>query len=514
MKSFLRSNRRHFLTGAGAGIIGSASRLTPVYSVELSKSPSPNRVSLIDARWIHHSYALTRILARPERVSVDPVLAPAGAASSIHSLDDGGYAMWYSTVRWVKTDSGRTHQSWIHYATSKDGINFEKPDLGIHEENVIIKGNQIDADGKPMTGIRGCSGFSVLDAAHQEVPHARARYTAMYRSWVPGRHGGISLAHSDDGLRWTEYPENPLRVGESDTFNNFFYDERFEKYVAFIRPAIHAGSKSVNRSVARIVSDDMIKWKDERIILDTDGRDADPVGKINEAKHPDGTGYPRGRDQQYYGFTATQYCSDLYLGFASLYDVEPGTMSLELVHSYDGIDWRREVSRQPLVSPGGKTDWDAGIIYYPSVGNPLEVGDDWILYYHGTNFNHHMKNVSREDLGEYRAMGAVKMKRDRLIGYEAGEVSGDLVSKSFQLDGKDLLLNANAEGGQVRVSVCNEHGNSLKGFGLSDAIPIEEDGLQVPVNFQDGGSLASLKGRQVRLRIHLERATVFGWEFA
>ena len=106
------------------------------------------------------------------------------------------------------------------------------------------------------------------------------------------------------------------------------------------------------------------------------------------------------------------------------------------------------------------------------------------------------------------------MKRDRLIGYEAGEVSGDLVSKSFQLDGKDLLLNANAEGGQVRVSVCNEHGNSLKGFGLSDAIPIEEDGLQVPVNFQDGGSLASLKGRQVRLRIHLERATVFGWEFA
>ncbi len=520
MKHSFKPNRRKFLTGAGVGVLGAVSRPIPAYSAgPLSASSSsgashPNRISLIDERWIHHTYALTRKLTQPERVSVDPVLAPAGAAGSIHPLDDGGYAMWYSTVRWVDIKGGRTHQSWIHYATSTDGIVFEKPDLGIHEGNVLIKGNQNGADGKPITGIRGCSGFSVLDSKHQKVPHARARYTAMYRSWVPGRHGGLSLAYSDDGLLWTEYSENPVRVGESDTFNNFFYDERIQKYVAYIRPMIHAGPKSVNRSVARIVSDDMIKWEDERVVLDTDDRDAHPVGSINEAKNPDGTGYPRGRNQQFYGITTAPYGNDLYLGFASLYDVEPGTMALEFVHSYDGVDWRREATRQPFISNSGKDNWDAGIIYYPCVGNPLEVGDNWLFYYHGTNFDHHMRNVSREDLGEYRAMGAVKMGRDRLIGYEASEVPGDLVSKSFTLNGKELFLNTDAEVGQVRVSICNEQGNSLKGFTLSDAVPIKKNGVRIPVSFQEGGSLASLEGRQIRLRIYLEKATVFGWEFA
>ncbi len=510
-------NRRHFLACSGGSLLGASSH--SLYGDEAKggaqsfESAALKRVALIDARWVDHSYFLTRQLARPQRVSANPVIAPAGAASTILPADEGGFVMWYSTVRWIKLKGVRTHQSWIHYATSKDGIVFDKPDLGIYEGNTLIKGDHPGADGKPITGVRGCSGFCVLDARHQKVPHARARYTALYRSWVPGRHGGMSLAHSEDGLHWTEYSENPVWVGESDTFNNFFYDERIGKYVAYIRPRIHAGPKSANRSVARIVSDDMIHWAEHRIVLDTDDRDAPAVGTIDEAKLPDGTGYPRGRDKQFYGLTASPY-GDLYLGFASVYDVEPGTMAIELVHSYDGIEWHREATRRPLISRGGKDAWDSAVVYYPGVGSPLEVGNGWLIYYHGLNFDHHQRNHSRKDLGEYRAMGVVKMKRDRLIGYEARKTPGELLTRPFKWEGEKLFLNANAEGGRARVAVCHESGYSPKGFHLNEAVPIEQDGVRLPVSFQGSASLATLRGRLIRLRIHLENATVFGWEYS
>ncbi|MDF1744223.1 MAG: hypothetical protein P1V19_11070 [Gimesia sp.] len=510
-------SRRNFLAGTSLGLLGAAG--VPLQSAE-SKQYEPssidtraNRVSLVDARWISHSNFLTRQLAQPQRVSAEPVITPAGAAGTILPADDGGFVMWYSTTHSVPVKGGKTHQSWIHYATSKDGITFQKPELGIHQGNVIIKGNQSGADGKPLTGIRGCSGFSVLDAKHQKVPHARARYTALYRSWIPNRPGGLSLAHSEDGLRWTEYPENAVRVGASDTFNNFFYDERIKKYVAYVRPRLHAGGSHVNRLVARIVSDDMIHWNDERVVLDTDDQDAPAVGTINEATKPNGTRYPRGRDKQFYGLTAAPY-GDLYLGLASLYDVEPGTMSIELVHSYDGIDWRREATRGALISPGDKESWDSAIIYYPLMGNPVEVGDNWLIYYHGTNFDHHMRNRSRKELGEYRAMGAVQLKRDRLIGYQAGKTRGELLTQPFKWEGKELFLNASAEGGQAQVVVCNSNGSTLKGFQLSKSVPIHQEGVRLPVSFNEGASLATLKGRDIRLRIYLQNATVFGWEVA
>ncbi len=524
MQESTQQNRRSFLVGATGGILTAASYQHTILGAEQpdegsrpnhSPNPRADRASLIDARWVHHSHFLTRQLTQPGRVSTEPVLAPAGAASTIHPADDGGFIMWYSTVRWVKVNGVRTHQSWIHVATSKDGVTFEKPELGLHEGNVIIKGDQTGADGKLITGPRGCSGFCVLDAQHQNVPHARARYTALYRAWVPGRHGGFSLAHSDDGLHWTEYLENPIRVGESDTFNVFFFDERIEKYVAYVRPHIHAGPKSVNRSVARIVSDDMIHWGDERVVLDTDDRDAPAIGTINEAKLADGTGYPRGRDQQYYGLTACPHGENFYLGLASIYDVEPGILALELVHSYDGIDWRREVGRKPLISSGAADAWDGGSVYYAGVGSPLEVGDDWLIYYHGLNFDHHMRNVSREDLGEYRAMGAVRMKRDRLIGYRAGDTEGELLSRAFDWNGEELFLNVEAKHGRARVAICHEGGNSIKGFHLDDANAIEQaDGVRIAVSFKGNASLASLNGRKIRLRIYLDNACAYGWESA
>ena len=501
--------RRSFIGSLALG----AAAAGPVRRAVTQARPPGERemtdVDFVDGRWVTHAYFLERQVAQPPRVSPEPVIAPAGAHGSVAPTRDG-LAMWYSTVRWVEMGGGRTHQTWIHYATSRDGVTFERPDLGIHEGNVIIQANDTGVDGKPLTGVRGCSGICVLDAEHQPVPHARSRYTAMYRAWVPGKHGGLSLAHSDDGLRWTGYAENTLRVGLSDTFNNFFYDEQAKRYVAYVRPLIHAGPRDVNRCMARIESEDMVHWGNEQLVLDTDDGDAPAAGTVNEAKHADGTGYPRGRDKQFYGLTVTRH-QGLYLGLASVYDVEPGTMWIELLHSYDGVEWRREPKRAPLISVGQDDAWDTGLAYYPAAGCPVAVGDEWLIYYAGTNFDHHSRKRSRKELAEYRAMGAVRLPRGRLVGYRAGVRPGDLITKSFTWTGGELFLNADAANGTVEVAVCNAGGNPVKGFAKSEASPIQADGVRVPVTFRTNASLASLRGRELRLRIHVKRATVYGF---
>jgi len=506
-------NRREFIgsMALGAAVTGS----TRIAAAETSPKGRRNmtEVDFIDGRWITHSYFLERKVARPSRVSREPVIAPMGAHGSVVPTADG-LAMWYSTVQWVPFKGGKTHQTWIHYATSKDGVTFDLPDLGIHEGgNVIIAGNDTGADGKPLTGVRGCSGVCVLDAERQTVPHARARYTAMYRAWVPGMHGGLSLASSSDGLRWTGYAENTLRIGASDTFNNFFYDEKIKRYVAYVRPLIHAGPSHVNRCMARIESEDMIHWGNEQLVLDTDAADALAAGTVNEAKHVDGTPYPRGRNKQYYGLTVTPY-QDLYLGLASLYDVVPGTMWIELLHSYDGVTWRREPKREPLIDIGRGKAWDAGLVYYPAAGCPIAIGDEWLIYYAGTNFDHHSKNRSRKDLGEYRGMGAVRLPRGRLVGYAAGDAAGDLITRPFKWTGSGFFLNTDAADGSVEVALCNAGGNPLKGFTRGDAEPIQRDGLRVPVSFKGGAALTSLRGRELRLRIYAKRATVYGFSMS
>ena len=153
----------------------------------------------------------------------------------------------------------------------------------------------------------------MLDAKLTPHPKARARYTALYLTNVPSN-GGLHLAYSEDGLHWLAYPENPVYRGWPDTSNNFFYDRRLGRYVLYLRPSqkLHAGPPDVNRLVSRAESDDLVHWHGERIVLDTDARDAPAAGTITDGG-PGGC-YPRGRDRQFYGMNVRPY-ADCILGW-------------------------------------------------------------------------------------------------------------------------------------------------------------------------------------------------------
>ena len=121
------------------------------------------------------------------------------------------------------------------------------------------------------------------------------------------------------------------------------------------------------------------------------------------------------------------------------------------------------------------------------------------------------------------------MKRGRLIGYHTGPVpgmkperksrrevppdwadKGELLTRPFKFDGSRLFVNVDAGSGRALVEVCGPDAIPLTGFTHEDVTPIQQDASQAEVLFRGGKSIAQLRGQAIRLRIHLQKASVYG----
>lgn len=480
------------------------------------------RFPLIDARIIEDTHFLARELGALSLKSSPPLLSPGQAYGTVLRDAAGQWRMYYLNGNYYYNSEFKAdrYQYREAMATSADGLHWEQPNLGLIESdgttanNMMLGMNCQDAGGAYLTGLSGPEGFCILDATTTLVPHARGRYTALYLSNPLDRHNGLCLAHSEDGVHWTAYPENPLVPGWHDTSACFFYDPRTQQYAIYTRPPIHAGPAGANRKVARLASPDLIRWSLPQVVLDTDDLDA-PASP--ETLHEKGMTTPRGRDKQFYGITAFPY-AELYLGLAWMYDVVPGMIGIELVHSYDGIDWRREPLR-PLYLTVNRPEGLRGNMFVTMSNPPIAVGEELWIYFSGTDRTHHVPPDPTKPRDVRIELAA--LPRDRWIGYSAGDREGFLLSKPFDWPaGGRLALNASVEaGGEIRVEFCDELGQKMTGQHLGEIAPLAgpADSVSIPVAAGPGAGVSaktvlSMPTRgPVRLRVAMKRARLFGW---
>jgi len=573
------------LGGADAAQESVGSVPPPLADLEpVLRGDADTEADFIDRRWVEHTYFLTRKVTQPERFSNQPVIADqslrpisvktgatpsagleredegAARANASSSRDPGwggspasamgtvlptkeGVVMWYVSPHRVEGPDGKLigYETVVRYATSTDGRTFTQPNLGLctfrgsRENNIVLGLNQVDAQGVPLSGPRGCSGFCVLDASRQSVPHARGRYTALFATSVPKRGSGLCLAWSNDGLRWNAYLENPVTPA-SDTFCNFLYDPRRQRYALYIRPsaapdAIRAGPRGVRSLLSRIESADLIHWENERVVFDTDEADAPAQGSIRLGRDSSATEVPRGRNVVCYGMTVTPHQLG-FIGLAQIYDTVSGLMWCELAYSRDGIDWQREPRREPFIPVGPAGAWDSGMVGFVAAGSPVAIGDDWHWYYTGNNWTHHFNVTAFPERGRMWQIGGVRVKRGRLVGYRTGggdadssratakrgtppawENKGELLTRPFQFTGDSILLNADASRGRVVAEICDVKGKTIPGFGRDQTVPLERDGVALALAFRAGFAVSELRGRTLRLRVHVESSAVFGLSF-
>lgn len=407
---------------------------------------------------------------------------------------EGTNVYLYGTV--LPNESGRGFRMWYHalpgdddayrllYATSDDGIEWNKPNLGIVEYKGSKDNNIFIRRGK-RDHIQ-----SVIHTPWEKDPNRR--YAMINFDGDPARNGYV-CAFSPDGLHWTDASEKPVFSKGGDV-SQFLWDFHTGQYLGFVKNIANVSGMR-RRAVARTASKDILSWPDPQLVLTPDTFDDRWAKGIQRTS--------------FYGLSAFAYES-MYLGFLWVFratDEEgyfDGPVHLELVTSHDGIRWfRQEGDRPPILELGKDGTWDDGMHYTPQ--HPLLVDGKLWLYYGGFDCTH------AAPAPWHGAIGLAKLRKDGFASLDAEENPGIVLSKRLTGAAGPLRLNYQIRpGGSIRVEILDPDGTPLPGYGRDDCKPLTGDSLDQAVAWKNHGTLPA--GRSpIRLRFILEKASLYSF---
>ena len=389
------------------------------------------------------------------------------SGSVIYDEEERLFKMWYEGAPY----------DWSHnvvaYAYSRDGINWELPNLGLFEYQGS-KNNSIvfhRGGGEMAPGV-----FKDLVAKDPQ-----SKYKMIYNSGE-----GVGIAFSPDGIHWTPVPDKKVaRV--SDSPNSVLWDPQLGKYVA------HTRSNQETRVVLQSESDDFLNWTTYGVIMKPDEND-------------------RPWNRQFYNMEWMPY-EGVYFGFISVYHVPgPGPwwdkVDIQLTFSRDGRTFSRAGDRQvfiPTAPNPGEFDW--AMIYV--MQHPIVVGDEILIYYVGFSGLHW---ATRRNEWQGGAVGLAKLRLDGFISMDPGG-SGTLTTKLMTMSGDCLIVNANATYASIKVEILGADGKPIPGFSKDDADPITGDSVRHTVTWNGSPDVKSLKGKPIALKFYLDRCKLYSFMF-
>jgi len=383
------------------------------------------------------------------------------------------FHLWYKCVLADKQSIGRMENctpihdvGWLAlYATSRDGVAWQKPALGLHRYDGSVDNNIATVD----TG-----GFGVFrDPAD---PDPSRRFKMIYDV----EFDEMRIRFSADGRRWSDevVPEG-LHLKQyggrtGDTHSNAFYDPQGKRYILITRD--YRGERLVARSESR----DFLHWSEPKVVLRSTAAE--------------------GKKDQTYCMTAFPY-GNVYLGLVMMYHQAAGqTVDCELVWSPDTVQWTRVQPGRAFIPLGPAGSYDAGCIY-AQAGPPFAEGDRIALYYGGSLAVH--RGWIRHCL-----LCRATLRKDGFAGLEPATAEKPLVltTKPLRLAAKTIGLNADLRGGNLRLSLLDSSGQVLAQSRL-----ITEDALDQAVAWDGPQNLAAWQGQLLRLRIECCRGIVYSF---
>jgi hypothetical protein len=180
------------------------------------------------------------------------------------------------------------------------------------------------------------------------------------------------------------------------------------------------------------------------------------------------------------------------------------TMQIQLATSRDTIHWERRF-RTPFIPVGPAGSFDCGMIF---AAHPIVAGDEMRIYYGGFNVLHSIPQPN-----EQAAIGLARVRLDGFVSVDGGPSGGKLVTKAFTFTGSELEVNADASDGQVIVELLDEAERPIDGFTYEQAIPLRGDNLRHQARWIGESNLAAYQGHPIRLRFHLNNASLYAFRF-
>lgn len=267
---------------------------------------------------------------------------------------DGRWHMWYLSYDHTYKDD---RDGFICYAGSKDGVNWEKPSLGLVEHNGS-KDNNIIFAGSAAKGIHGHSVF--LDPRAPANERFKMAYVDLVQNteqpgwWVFG-------ATSADGIHWNLI-EKPILKYNSDSQVSCFRDgDVYRLYIRMWSGALFTSKRIIGCTQSSTFGD----FPDPRPILSPDAQDP--------------------AELQFYNSAVSKLGDGLYVMFPSAFYTKIGTVIPHVAYSRDAVTFARP-THEPIL-PLGKS-FDSTTVYVAPGAVPADKPSSYWFYYIGGTVKH------------------------------------------------------------------------------------------------------------------------------
>lgn len=372
--------------------------------------------------------------------------------------------------------------NFVLFATSKDGVAWERPALGLHAFQGSKENNIIYDFHSP----------SVLVDAADPDPARRYKMLGSLR-------GAYYSATSPDGLRWTGPKEPFLKTQDNITLTR---DPVTGDYLAYLRKWPTIIRDLPRRTVWLSRSTDFITWSKPELVFAPDEQDdawvttpgqRTEVNNMSVFSHAAGfLGFPT-----IFRVTATDRpAAELSHGQSST----DGTLDVQLITSADGRKWQRTEKREPIISRGAPGSFDAGSIFGVCSTAVHTVDETWV-YYTGISTSHGAPMPPKRI-----AIGRAEWRRHGFVSLDALE-SGLVRTKPLRLGSSMLIVNADAKGGEVRVALLEADGHAISGFSAKECVPLSADSTRWLVKWQT--DKAAPTDRNVCVVVEMKNARLF-----
>jgi len=379
---------------------------------------------------------------------------------------DGLYKMWY-----MGGYVGPTC-----YATSEDGVHWDKPSLDVVPGTNIVQTTTRD------------SGTVWLDL--EEEDPARRYKMVIYPH--PEGAGALSVFFSADGIHWGK----PVRTGPCGDRTTVFWNPFRGMWVYGLRE--YLPQTGVGRCRRYWENADLVagaRWKAGEPPLwvgadDLDARRAD----LNTPC-------------ELYNLDCVAYES-LMLGLFTIWRGQPGDRAkpneVLVGFSRDGFYWDRSFREAFIPVSEHYGDWNWGNVQSAG-GCCLVVGDRLWFYVSGR------AGVPGSSASGVCATGLAFLRRDGFASMDAGEEEGVLTTRPVSFTGRYLFVNVKASEGELRAEVLDEAGEPIAPFTRDNCKPVRGDRTLQGVSWEGGEDLSALAGKPVRFRFYLRKGELYAF---
>ena len=378
------------------------------------------------------------------------------------------------------------------YAESRDGIHWEKPNLGIYEIMSTRDNNVVFADAPPFSH----NFCPFLDTNPKVV--LDEKYKAVAGTMETGLFGFTSK----NGIHWNKISNTPLfRNGVFDSQNVVFWSQNEKCYVCYFRLWSGPGYTGI-RTIGRSTSKDFIHWSEPQRMdfgyTPLEHLYTNQTSPYFRAPHIYVAIAARFFPQK--TVLSTEQAKTIQID-QNYFKNSSGCSDAIFMTSRGGNIFDRTFM-ESFIRPGlGLNNWTSRT-NYPAL-NVVPTGENEMSIYVNQDYAQQTAHLRRYSL-----------RLDGFSSIKAPYTGGEMVTKVVTFVGKQLVLNYNTSAaGEIRVELLDKDSNPIPGFTLGECQRLIGNEISRVVSWRNNSDVSQLAGKEIRLRFSLKDANLYSLKF-